>query len=253
MDKSLAQDKFANLTFADFKSLAMNNTLSSHEKVGFPNTLRAGKEKIILSDILNKLTLLNSQHQVVLDIGPGCSEFTMQLIDVCKVNEHKLILIDSEEMLQQLPDEKFIIKIPAFYPDKCQEFISQYRQKINVILSYSVLQYIFVETNLFKFLDETLSLLMEGGQLLLGDIPNTSKRKRFLSSAKGRQHHKQFYAEHPLPEIKHLVIESQQIDDAVLMGMLMRCRQAGFDAYLMPQGNELPMANRREDLLVVKP
>ena len=41
-------------------------------------------------------------------------------------------------------------------------------------------------------------------------------------------------------------------DDGVLMGLMHRYRQAGFEAYLLPQGRSLPMQNRREDLLIVR-
>jgi hypothetical protein len=34
---------------------------------------------------------------------------------------------------------------------------------------------------------------------------------------------------------------------------MMRARNQGFEAYLLPQGDGLPMANRREDILITKP
>ena len=43
------------------------------------------------------------------------------------------------------------------------------------------------------------------------------------------------------------------MDDSVVMSVLMRCRNQGFDAYILPQSQSLPMANRREDILVVRP
>ena len=44
-----------------------------------------------------------------------------------------------------------------------------------------------------------------------------------------------------------------KIDDAVLSGMILRAQGGGCDAYLTPQGAELPMANRRDDLLICRP
>jgi hypothetical protein len=46
-------------------------------------------------------------------------------------------------------------------------------------------------------------------------------------------------------------VEAGKIDDAVIVSLLLRCRLAGFDAYVLPQGPDLPMANRREDVLIV--
>ena len=120
-------------------------------------------------------------------------------------------------------------------------------------LVYSVLHYIFVEGNLFDFLDRSLSLLAPGGALLLGDIPNVSKRKRFFSSQAGIVHHQQFTGRNELPAVTYNQIEPGKIDDAVLLALLARCRSAGFDAYVLPQGPDLPMANRREDVLITRP
>ena len=47
--------------------------------------------------------------------------------------------------------------------------------------------------------------------------------------------------------------EHNKIDDAILLSLLARARGAGCDAYLVPQSSDLPMANRREDILIRKP
>jgi hypothetical protein len=39
----------------------------------------------------------------------------------------------------------------------------------------------------------------------------------------------------------------------VVMAVLGRARAAGADAYVVPQHPALPMANRREDILIRKP
>jgi len=44
-----------------------------------------------------------------------------------------------------------------------------------------------------------------------------------------------------------------KIDDAVLADLIARAQACGCDAYLLPQGAGLPMANRRDDLLIVRP
>jgi hypothetical protein len=53
--------------------------------------------------------------------------------------------------------------------------------------------------------------------------------------------------------VQHLRIEHDQIDDAVVFALVQRARAAGFDAYVLPQDASLPMANRREDILIVRP
>ena len=57
--------------------------------------------------------------------------------------------------------------------------------------------------------------------------------------------------EDPVVEFNRL--DPGAIDDAALVALVSRARATGFDAYLLPQRDGLPMANRREDLLVVRP
>ena len=232
--------------------MAQDDSLSGYEKIGFPDSYRKGKEKLIFRDIVRKLPSLLGKKKVVLDIGPGCSELPAMLIDLCRRNHHTLILVDSEEMLSQLPSEPFVRKVAGFYPS-CEGLLQRYRRQIDVILTYSVVHYVFVESNLWDFLDTSLELLSDGGQMLIGDIPNVSKRKRFFSSAAGISFHQEFTGTKEIPEAKFNTVERHHIDDAVVLGLLARARNAGFDAYLLPQKQDLPMANRREDLLIRKP
>jgi hypothetical protein len=241
------------LTFDDFRARASDETLSNIEKVGFPAAYREGKESLIFQDILRKLPNLSKNNQTVLEIGPGCSGPALMMIELCRRQEHRLVLIDSQEMLDHLPREPFIDQFAGRYPDECRPVLKTYRGKVNAIICYSVLHYLFLETNLFDFLDHSLSLLSDGGQMLIGDIPNISKRKRFFSSAGGIRFHQEFMGTQDVPEVDFKTVETGKIDDSVLLGLILRARTAGFDAYLLPQPDDLPMANRREDLLIRKP
>jgi hypothetical protein len=251
--ESAERNQSKELTFEDFKKLADDEKLSAHEKVGFPVSYREGKEDLIFEDITRKLPNLSRTGQTVLDIGPGCSGPAVMLIDCCRRQKHHLILVDSEEMLRQLPSEPFLEKFAGQYPSGCMELMGKYRGKVNVIICYSVLHYIFGETNLFDFLDQSLTLLADGGEMLVGDIPNVSKRKRFFSSPSGIRFHQDFTGKNEPPEVNFNSIEAGKIDDSVLLALVLRARNAGCDAYLLPQPHNLPMANRREDLLLKKP
>lgn len=245
-------EKSKEVTFDEFKSLAGDESLSAYEKIGFPNSYRHGKEELIFQDIVRKLPNLNKDGQTVLDIGPGCSGPAFMLIEWCRVRRNELVLVDSQEMLSHLPDEPFMEKVVGRYPDECGEILAKRRGNVNVIICYSVLHYIFAETNLFDFLDQSLSLLADGGEMLIGDIPNISKRKRFFSSAAGIRFHQNFTGTSEVPSVDFKAVETGKIDDSVLLALLLRARNAGFDAYLLPQRDDLPMANRREDLLIIK-
>lgn len=243
--------RFAKITFDDFRVMARDDSLSRHEKVGFPDSYREGKEEAIFADIKSKLTALKGQGKTILDIGPGCSGLPLLLSKACNENNHSLILVDSAEMLAQLPNEPFIKKLAGYYPH-CS-VLDELRGKVDAILAYSLLHYVFAESNLWEFLDHSLDLLSHGGEMLIGDVPNFSKRKRFFSSPAGVRFHQEFMQTDEVPEIVFNQIQHHQIDDSVVFSLLMRARQQGFDAYVLPQPDNLPMANRREDILIRKP
>lgn len=243
---------FLNIGYEDFRRLAKDEDLSKYERIGFPDNYREGFEASIFADIRHKLTNLDVSQQLVLDIGPGCSDLPTMLIEHCRAQSHSLHLIDSPEMLSLLPEEKFVTKTEALYPN-CPDLIAALSGKVDVILCYSVLHYILVDAAFFRFLDTSLSLLAPGGQMLIGDIPNISKRKRFFASEAGVRFHQEFMKTSDCPQVEFNTIEHDQIDDAVMFLLLQRARAQGFDAYVLPQAANLPMANRREDILITRP
>ncbi len=246
-------ERFSNLTFEDFRRLANDDTLSPCEKIGFPNEYREGKETLIFADVVRKLPGLSLSGKTVLDIGPGCSGLAMMIVKLCRDNGHRFIAVDSVEMLRHLPSEPFITKTAGRFPNGCPDLLTTHQGKIDVILTYSVFHYVYAESNPFDFLDKSLALLAEGGQMLIGDIPNVSKRKRFFSSNAGIRFHQVYTQTAEVPVATHNCLEPGRIDDGVMMGIIHRCRLAGFDAYVLPQPDDLPMANRREDLLITRP
>jgi 2-polyprenyl-3-methyl-5-hydroxy-6-metoxy-1,4-benzoquinol methylase len=242
--------RFQNLTYADFRRLAGEEGLSRHEKVGFPDSYREGKEDAIFADIVSKLPALETQERTVLDIGAGCSALPQRLIDLCARMRSRLTLVDSPEMLDRLPDAPFVEKAAGHFPD---EVSLQGREGgYDVVLIYSVLHYAVAEGGLWPFLDRALTLLSPGGALLLGDIPNVSRRHRFFTSPAGIAFHREFTGDASLPQLTP-ANEASIIDDALVLEILSHARELGFDAYVVPQAPELPMANRREDVLVLRP
>jgi 2-polyprenyl-3-methyl-5-hydroxy-6-metoxy-1,4-benzoquinol methylase len=258
MDEKLRMDeatlayisKFENLNYDKFKQMAIDCSLLPCEKVGFPDIYREGKEHLIWHDIKSKLTNLNLSKKLILDIGPGCSQLPRLLLEQAGGNDSKVLFCDSQEMLSQLPDSHYIEKIEGPFP-ACWDKFTTYTGAVDTIIVYSVLHYIFIEANMWNFLDCCLELLNHGGQLLLGDLPNNSKRQRFFESPKGIDFHQQYTATNTLPQTQTSSIG--KLDDSVIMSLLMRARSQGFDSYVLPQADNLPMANRREDILIVRP
>jgi hypothetical protein len=245
--------RFENLTFEDFRRLAKDPTLSRHEKVGFPDNYRDGKEVDIFRDICEKLPNLSLPCMNVLEIGPGCSELPVMLAKRCEASQSRLIFVDSQEMLALLPDSKNIIKYAGAFPFALSADFEKWEGEINTIIAYSVIQYVFVEGNLWGFIDRCLSMLAEGGEILFGDLPNITMRKRFFSSPAGAMSHRNFTGRDEEPEVIFNRVELGQMDDSVVLAILARVRAQGFHAWVVPQLNTLPMANRREDILIRKP
>lgn len=243
---------FDNLSYHDFRRMAVDDSLSQNERIGFPDAYRSGFDALIFDDICRKLVPLQGQGKRVLDIGPGCAGLPRLLIDRCLSLGHQLTLVDSPEMLAQLPQPPGITKVPGFYPDETPMLLAL-KGQFDAVLCYSVFHYLFAEGAFWRFLDVSIELLAPGGHMLVGDIPNVSKRKRFFSSETGIRFHQDFTQTDDVPVVDFRAVETNRIDDAVILGVIMRARAQGCDAYWLPQAAGLPMANRREDVLIVKP
>lgn len=242
--------KLTNLTFEKFRKLAADGALSKYEKIGFFDELRKGKEQKIFDDILVKLPNLSKKNAVVVDIGCGCSDLPFILIEHCRKYKQKLVLIDSQEMLDMLPNEKFITKVAGQFPNELNNFINEYTGKADVIISYSVFHYVFEELPYMAFIDKSLQLLAQGGQFLLGDLPNNTKKNRFFNSESGIEYHQKNNKTNQKPKLSFNSIPHNVIDDGVVFGILQRARLSGFESYVLPQPSSLPMGNRREDILI---
>ena len=246
---------FANLTYEDFRERAKNQTLSANEKIGFPRQYRDEYSKIIYSEICSRLPAMNQKSSVIFDIGCGCGDLVELIVDGCNHHEQSLLLFDSPEMLGQLKLENGsrATTVAGFFPNESADVIRQFEGAVDAILVYSVIQYIFGRSCVFAFLDACLSLLRPGGRCLIGDIPNQSMRNRFFSSESGLRAHQEFTQSSERPYVDPYKAAVGGIDDSVVMSLAWRARNAGFHSFVLPQDSRLPAANRREDLLIVRP
>ena len=244
--------KLSDLSFDKFKELAQDGSLSRYEKIGFFNELREGKEELIWNDLLQKLPVLNQQGIHVLDIGPGCSDLPHLFLNHAKKLEQFVWLIDSKEMLDNLPNDSFISKCPAMFPNETASWVEQHQSTFQAIIVYSVVHYIAMESSLLVFIDEISKLLAPGGMAIIADIPNASKRNRFFSSPAGIRFHQEKNQTQDLPVVHWNKLQPGEMDDSAVFAMMQRARANGLESYLLPQAPELPMGNRREDLLIIK-
>ena len=113
VDGREAPVRFAGLTYQRFREMALDPALSTHEKIGYPDGFRAGFEAAVLADVAGKLPALARPGSTVLDIGAGCDELAHRLIAQTAERQQSLVLVDSPEMLDQLPDGAHVRKLPG--------------------------------------------------------------------------------------------------------------------------------------------
>jgi hypothetical protein len=253
-------ERFADLKYEDFQRLAQQPGLSPHQRIGFPDSYRAGFEDAIFDDIAGKLPMLANvvdRPGTIVDIGPGCGPLAEKVVAACSDQGHHLVLVDSPEMLAHSPSHGLIRKIEGRFPQNIEALRQALPDGADAILLYSVLHYIFPGTGLAQFQAATASLLRPGGAMLIGDIPNVSKRRRFFSSESGRRFHRAYTGRDEDPDETMTMPGAEQdeglITDAVVLQLIDGFRGQGLDAYIVPQASNLPMANRREDILVKRP
>ncbi len=237
--------------FNDFQDLAKQESLDSSEVVDFPSELRAGFEQNIILDLESKLPKLNQFNSKVLDIGSGCGQLTLDLIENTFNKSQELHLVDGIDVLNRIPTADHVIKHFGKF-ENIAEFENGYDSYFDIIICYSTFQYIYSEFPINLFLERALKLLNNQGMLLIGDIPNKSMRDRMLSSEYGQSFHKNYTQTDSTPAVKRYDFGATEIDDSIIFSLLMRARNLGYQSYCLPQNANLAFANRREDILIVK-
>ncbi|MFT3986406.1 class I SAM-dependent methyltransferase [Aestuariivirga sp.] len=251
IDGKKETERFKDIDFEAFGRRALDPGMSANEKIGFPEAFRDGLTNVIWSDFQLKLPRLAQRGAAILDIGCGCGPLPLKLMaEATRLQQHA-VLNDHANMLAQLPEGG--VKIAGRFPDCAEAVGAATPYGFDAIICYSVLQVVAAERNPFLFVDHALELLKPGGRLLLGDIPNVSKLRRFLSSDAGIAHHKEYMKTEDAPDVPPFALHKDRLDDGFVLGLLTHIRLAGFDAWIMPQPEALPLSTRREDIVIARP
>lgn len=253
VDGAAVTRRFADISFESFRARARDASLTANEKIGYPEEFRAGMTPLLVAEIEAKLPAFAGSARAILDIGIGCGELGQEILRLSAARGHRLVGVDSAEMLDLLPDAPGFARVPGRFPDCLEAVRAEAPGGFDAIVTYGVLSCVFADGNVFGFVDTALSLLAPGGRMLVGDLPNFSRLRRFLSSAAGAEYHRAYMGTEAAPEVPPFASAAERMDDSVLFGLLMRARAAGYDAWIVPQAEGLPQANRREDLLFARP
>jgi SAM-dependent methyltransferase len=237
------------ISFENYGLLARE--LQDPTRVAGRYAVQADAERKILPDITEKLLL--SPHDRLLDIGCGAGNLLIPLSFL--VGE--VTGVDHPSCLDKLRSRyqaQNIRLLPGNFLDMT------IREQFDKILCYSVLHYLTDEQEVFRFASKARQLLSPGGRVLFGDVPNRSKKERFLGSEAGRNFERQWQelvgkkSDNEHPQFKLLSDPNLvQFDDELLLELCLRCRADALDAYILTQPPDLPFGNTREDLLVIRP
>lgn len=216
----------------------LSRSTSTTERVGRP--IRAEQiENQIFREICEKVNLSTKKN--ILDIGSGCGKLAKLLIEFSLRSGSKVTFVDSVEVIQVLKDENIEITssqfktVDGYFPDISSVLDTNY----DCIIAYSVMHYV---ENPKNFLLDALKLLDDTGVLFIGDIPNSDKKRRFMTKDKQDYHFNRIGKKD----------FSRQYSERELGKYIKLLKKRGFEAYLLPQADTFPHSGSREDLLVFR-
>ena len=199
-------------------------------------------ERYILFDIWQKLRIVPADDLLEIGCGAGNNLIPFSFfVHTAPGMDHPALLKILKKRIKNAP----IHCIPGNFLD------SKISRHFSKILVYSVLHYLSDEREVLSFIDKAAELLLPGGKLLLGDIPNVDLKKRFLASPRGKVFQKKWQKIKKIEIIKEdkkLVI----IGDSLMNKIMKKYNRKGFQAKTMRQPSSLPFCHTREDILISK-
>ena len=225
-----------------------------------PQSAKAGRnglssdgevEETILNDIWKKIS--QKSNQDILDLGCGCGPLANLIIERCILNSHSLTMMDQELVLSKISssnqNSNRVKLVPGIFPYE-SNLLGQ--QSFDSIILYGV---IHITTDPINFIYSLTEFLKPGGHLLIADIPNSDKKKRFLLTNHGKQIDKDYRSKFiPNNNVMSSTASKPLIefDDRFVTTLLGLIRAKGYESFLLPQPVGLPFCFTRDDILVVK-
>jgi len=234
-------------TFKNYGFLA-EMSLSYTETSGRFNS-QIYAERLILGDVISKLKI--QPTDTLLDIGCGSGLILLPISFIVS----KCVGIDHPSVIKLVSDRLKSDQIELIGGDFLSICLGD--RKFNKIICYGVIQNLLNKEELLSFISKALSHLEEGGIMLLGDVSNVDKKRRFQSSARGQQFEKEWEkisgSSKSYDDSKLLPDIRIEFTDELVLDLIGHIRKSGFHAYVIDQPATLPWGNTREDILVVSP
>jgi SAM-dependent methyltransferase len=210
--------------------------------------VQAEAEKLILPDVLAKMGLGPADD--VIDIGCGSGLLLIPLSGLV----HTVTGVDHRDVIDCL-QRRFSAPSVTFIGGNFLEL--NIDRKFSAAIAYGVVNYMCTIDELYAFVDKATDLLAPNGRLLIGDIPNQDRKRRFLSTDAGRLFDERWRKQ--MAEVRQPALPSGSVDrdlliysDKIVIELVLRLRRNGFNAYVLPQPPELPFGWSREDILVTR-
>jgi cyclopropane fatty-acyl-phospholipid synthase-like methyltransferase len=227
-----------------------NQRLPAHVKSGRLQA-QAEAERLIVGDIEQKLSLRPRDR--LLEIGCGVGNLLVPL----SFRVARAVGIDHAGLIEaareRFRDVKVEFRSGQFPGEPLDE-------KFDRVLVYSVIHYLANFEAICHFIDAAAALVLPGGSLLVGDIPNTDRKARFTTSDAGelfeaewrqRVSEDKSEAAAPLDALTQATF-IRTLNDDMILALIGRYRSMGFHAYVLPQPSALPFGHTREDILLVR-
>lgn len=209
------------------------------------------REEMILEDIWKKISKKNNQN--ILDLGCGCGPLANLIIERCSLESHSLTMMDQELVLSQISsfsqNSSPVNLVPGIFPYQ-SNLLGE--ESFDSIILYGVIHF---TTDPINFIYSLIDFLKPGGHLLIADIPNSDKKKRFLLTNHGMQIDKEYRSSFRPGNNVMSSSESKpamEFNDIFVTTLLGLIRAKGCESFLLPQPVGLPFCFTRDDLLVVK-
>ena len=243
----------SNKTFQQYGKLA---------KSEFSHTVASGRYRVhvesephMIRDIISKLELKSTDR--LLEIGCGAGNLLIPLSFMVA----EATGIDHPNVIERLgrrftdPGLRLIGTDFLDYQPAPDELYDR-------VLINSVLEALTDEAEAIEFIEKAAGLLAPRGRLLIGDIANVDKKKRFIETKFGQDFSQEWQDRlaaadggvHENEAAKILLVDDEvflQTDDFVL-DVVRRFRRPGWEAYCLPQPPDLPLGYTREDVLIMR-
>lgn len=239
----------------------MSNISYFNQLVGNGNNGRCLQFNVyekVFSDISKKINI--ASQDTILDLGGGCGELTRFMADRCG----QIVLADGAEKAIKYAKDKLrkchnisfkiadITKLPLPFTD----------HQFDKIICYSVIHYADDLENFYSLVVDLLRITKLGGSILIGDIPLADKygcnlKERKKNPIRNFLLNQKYYFKKAVISFLHKIkkIDTNQVrgisytKDAIKDIM---CRLNNVEYKFLEQDRGLPLANSREDLLIIK-